>query len=260
MKKLSLVSAVLAAGVSLASMFPASAADDEAAKALFRKMSDYLIEQKTISFTYDSSLEIVTSELQKLRFASSGTLTLSRPDKIRMSRAGGFADVEITFDGKTLTAMGKRLNIYAQAPAEGSIDALIDILRFDYGLLLPAADLLSTTPYEIMLSNVTDVKDLGSGFIGGKECDHLAFRTKETDWEIWINQSDTMPYPCQFSITSKMMASAPSYTIEVKEWRVGSAVAADDFKPKLGDAKKVEFNQLSTLDEVPDQLTKGEAQ
>lgn len=105
MKKLSFVSVVMAAGVTAATILPASAADDTEAKALFKRMSDYLVSQKTISFTYDSNLEIVTSELQKLRFASSGALTLSRPDKIRMSRTGGFVDVEMTFDGTTLTAV-----------------------------------------------------------------------------------------------------------------------------------------------------------
>ena len=260
MKRLTLVSVLVAGSISFGMVWPAVAAGDEAAKALFKRMSDYLVSQKTISFAYDSSLEIVSSELQKLRFASSGTLTLRRPDGLRMTRTGGFADVEMTFDGNILSAKGWRQNVYAQAPVKGTIDELIDVLRFDYGLLLPAADLLSTTPYEILLSNVTDVKDLGSGFIDGKECDHLAFRTKETDWEIWINQSENMPYPCQFSITSKLMAQAPSYTIEIKDWKTGDAVSADDFKPKLGDAKKVEFSDLPALDEVPAELEQGEAQ
>ena len=52
------------------------------------------------------------------------------------------------------------------------------------------------------MTDVTDVKDLGSGVIGGKECDHLAFRAKDTDWQIWIAQGDE-PYPCRYVITSK---------------------------------------------------------
>ena len=56
------------------------------------------------------------------------------------------------------------------------------------------------------------------------------------------------------------MAQAPSYTIEIKDWKTGDSVAADDFKPKLGDAKKVEFNELPALNEVPAELEQGEAQ
>ena len=34
-------------------------------------------------------------------------MLLNRPDKARVSRVGGYADVEMVFDGKTLTVFGK---------------------------------------------------------------------------------------------------------------------------------------------------------
>jgi hypothetical protein len=61
------------------------------AKALFKAMSDYLSAQQTLSYEYDTTLEIVTNEKQKLGLASSGSVTLHRPDKIRATRSGGFA-------------------------------------------------------------------------------------------------------------------------------------------------------------------------
>ena len=260
MRKAYLVSTLMAGIIGFGMALPSQAANDEVAKGLLQKMSNYLVDQKKITFTYDLTLEIVTDELQKLRFTSSGTLNLSRPDKLRMTRTGGFADVEMTYDGDTLSAKGKYENVYTQLSTKGTIDDLIETLRFDYGLQIPAADLLSTKPYEILMSNVTDVKYLGTGFVGGRECEHLAFRTNETDWEIWINQDGQMPYPCQFSITSKMMTLAPSYTIQVKDWKAGDAVAADDFKLNIGDAKKVDISELKALDEVPSQLEKGNVQ
>ena len=66
-------------------------------------MSDYLAAQKAISFDYDSNLEIVSTDQQKVGLASSGTLTLNRPDRLHATRTGGFANVEMAFDGKTLT-------------------------------------------------------------------------------------------------------------------------------------------------------------
>ena len=38
--------------------------------------------------------------------ARSGAMEMGRPDKIRATRSGGFANVEMTFDGKTLTLLG----------------------------------------------------------------------------------------------------------------------------------------------------------
>ncbi|MCX7305509.1 MAG: DUF2092 domain-containing protein [Hyphomicrobiales bacterium] len=258
MRSSTVVAALVGAGVSLFVTLP-SHANEADAKGLFKAMSDYLVSQKAISFNYDAELEIVTSDLQKLGFVSSGSVTLNRPDKLRVTRKGGFADVELAYDGKNLGALGKNLNIYAKVPVEGTIDELIDTLRGDFGLEAPASDLLSSNPFEVMLSNVTDVKDLGSGVIGGKECDHLAFRTSDTDWQIWIAQGDK-PYPLRFTITSKMMAQAPSYTIDVQDWKTGDAVAADDFQLKVGDAKEVQITEMSGLDEVPDLSGEGGAQ
>ena len=75
---------------------------------------------------------------------------------------------------------------------------------------------------------VIDVKDLGSGVIGGVECDHLAFRTEEVDWPIWIAHGDA-PYPCRFVVTSNKVAGSPQYTIDVSDWKAGSEVATADF-------------------------------
>jgi hypothetical protein len=258
MRSTTVFAAVMAASVSLG-LPPPAHADEANARQLFKAMSDYMVGQKAISFSYDSDLAIVTSDLQKVDFVSSGTLTLSRPNKLRMTRTGGFVDVEMVYDGENLGILGKNLDVYSRVPSKGTIDNLIDTLRFDFGLEMPAADLISSSPFDIMMSNVTDVKDLGSGVIGGKECDHLAFRTEDTDWQIWIAQGDA-PYPLRFMITSKMMAQAPSYTIDVKDWKTGQAVAADTFALNTGDAKEVKIGDLHGLDEVPDLSGKGGAQ
>ena len=82
----------------------------------------------------------------------------------------------MVFDGKALTLLGKKPNLYAQIEAPGTIDQLVDVLRNKYHRPVPAADLLMADPYEELMPHVTDAKDLGSGMIHGVECDHLAFR------------------------------------------------------------------------------------
>lgn len=235
-----------------------SAADEQAAEQMFKAMTDYLGKQQSLSFTYDSTIEVVTTDMQKVGLASSGTLSLTRPDKVRMTRTG-IADVELVFDGKSATALGKNLNVFAKLPVEGTIDDMIDALRFDFGFEAPAADLLSANAYEIMTSNLTESKDLGSGVIGGQVCNHLGFRTRDTDWEIWIADGDA-PYPCRVTITSKMMALAPSYTIQIANWKAGADVAADDFKLGTGDAKEVKIEELGSLDDVAGLIKEGDAQ
>jgi hypothetical protein len=239
------VIAVSTAGIS------AAGADEAQAKALFKAMSDYLAAQKAIALDYDSNLEVVTKDNQKLGLASSGTLTLNRPDKLRATRTGGFADVELVFDGKTLTFLSKSPSVYAQVEAPGTIDQLVDVLRDKYHRPVPAADLLMSNPYQQLMPAVVDTKDLGSGVIRGTECDHLAFRTKEVDWQIWIAQGDH-PYPCRYVITSSKIRGTPQYTIDVRTWKTGAEVPTDTFSAAIPpDAKKLNPGDLPNFDELP---------
>lgn len=222
------------------------------AKALLKGMSDYLAAQKAISLDYDTVHEVVTKEGQKLQIATSGTVVLNRPDKIRNSRKAGFADTEMTFDGKTLTLLGKGQNAYIQAEVPGTVDTLIDQLRDKFQRPLPGADLLLQNVYDALMTDVTDVKDLGSGVIGGTECDHLAFRAKDTDWQIWIAQGKN-PYPCRYVITTKGIDQAPQFTITIRDWKAGAEVPAADFTfTAPAGAKKLDAKDLQALKEASD--------
>ena len=89
-----------AAGMAATANISAGQADQADAKRLLKAMSDYMGAQKAISFDYDVNLELVSTQQQKIGLASSGTVTLNRPDKLHLTRTGGFANVEIVFDGK----------------------------------------------------------------------------------------------------------------------------------------------------------------
>lgn len=235
-----------------------AAADEADPKKMFKAMTDYLGGQQALSFNYDATLDIVTADMMKVGLASSGSLTLQRPDKARITRTG-VVDVELTYDGKTVSALGKNVNVYAKIPMEGSVGDMIDMLRFAYGVEAPAADLLSPNAFAVMMDDVTVGKDLGSGVIGGEVCNHLAFRARDVDWEIWIADGD-VPRPCRFTITSRMMAMAPSYTVQISDWKAGKDVAPDDFTLQTGDAREVKVEEMRGLDDLAGLLEEGDAQ
>jgi len=129
--------AFVAVAIAGAASISVARADEANAKSLLKAMSDYLAAQKAIAFDYDSNLEIVTTQQEKVGLASSGTLILNRPDKVRVTRMGGFANVEMVFDGKTVTMLDKNAHLYAQVEAPGTIDQLVDVLRDKYHRPVP---------------------------------------------------------------------------------------------------------------------------
>lgn len=241
--------ASLVAAVCLLAAGASHAQDDDAqARAILIAMTDYLAASPTLSFDVDTSVEIVTTDDQKLAIASSASVALQRPDKLRVVRRGGFDTVQFVFDGATFSVLSGETNVYGQGELAGTVDQLIDTLRDTYGRPLPAADLLGSDAAAVLLENVTEMRDLGSGVIRGQECDHLAFRTPEVDWQVWISQGD-VPHPCRFVITSHQVAGWPQYTLDFSAWGSGAVEADFTFVAPEG-ATKAELSAVPGLDDM----------
>jgi hypothetical protein len=235
---------------------PAARADD--AGKILKSMSDYLAGEKTLSASFDSDIEVITPELQKIQFASSGEFKLSRPDKLRVKRTGGYADVELVYDGKTISVAGNNVQAYVQAEMPGTVDQLVDGIQGKAGMGMPGMDLLLSNAFDELTANAIDGRHIGQGVVDGVECEHLAFRTPDTDWQIWI-ETGAKPVPRKYVITSKTMAGAPQYTLRTHDWK-SDAFAEDafSFKPPAG-ATKVDLDSvaMAEFDELPPGTPQG---
>ena len=241
----------------LAAVAPEAVAQGSDPRALLKAMSSYVSGLDTIELALESDIEVITPQLEKIQFSSSSELLLRRPDKLRAHRRSGHAEVTAFFDGKTYTVESKSLAGYAQIESPGSLDQLIEILRAGYGVALPAADLLKTNSYDLLVAGVLEAKYIGRGVVDGVSCEHLAFRNFDTDWQLWVEAGDK-PFPRKMVITSKTMNAAPQYTVRVKSWKAGVAPApgAFSFVPPPG-AKKLDPNALLDLDELPQPAPAG---
>jgi len=250
------------ANLALVAIFMVSTAQssraDDPAK-LLKAMTDYTAAQKSISATFDSDIEVVTPELEKVQFTSSGKLQLTRPDKLRIRRTGGYADVELVYDGKTVSIYGNNAKAYVQAELAGTIDQLVDLIQAKSGAAMPGTDLLLSNAYDEMMSNVIAAHHIGQGVIDGVECEHLAFRGVDTDWQIWI-ESGARPVPRKYVITSKTVTGAPQYTLRIKDWKTEAVADADAFvfKPPA-DATKANLDSevMVEFDELPPGTSAG---
>jgi hypothetical protein len=244
-------SAATAAIAVLSVVATQSARADDPAKVL-KAMSDYLAGQKSLSAKFDSDVEVVTPELQKIQFSSSGEMKMNRPDKLRIRRTGGYADVELFYDGKTVSLYGNNAKSYVQADVAGGTDKMIDTLAGQSSVGLPGADLLLTNSYDELMANVTQGSHIGQGVVDGVECEHLAFRGPETDWQIWI-ETGAKPVPRKYVITSKTVTGAPQYTLRIRDWKTDANADADFTFKAPADATKVALDSMAMIefDEIP---------
>jgi hypothetical protein len=219
---------------------------------ILKGMADYLAGQKSLSTKFDSDIEVITPELQKIQFTSSGEMKMNRPDKLRIRRTGGYADVELVYDGKTVSLYGNNAKSYVQADLAGTIDQMINTLQSRSGAGMPGADLLLSNSYDELMANVLEGRHIGQGVVDGVECEHLAFRGPDTDWQIWIEPGEK-PVPRKYVITSKTVTGAPQYTLKMKDWKTDANADADfAFKPPA-DATKVALDSgvMIEFDELP---------
>ena len=243
------VGAVVACGLLAA---PATANPDSARRVL-KSMTDYMASHNNLSAQFDAELDIVTPKIEKIQFDASGDMLLNRPNKLRVTRKGGYSDIELIYDGDTATMVDRYGKSYARIKSPGSVDSLIDQLRGQYAIDMPGADLILSKSYEELMDGVIEANHIGVGVIDGFDCDHLAFRNADTDWQIWVRRGDR-PLPCKYVITSKTVASAPQYSIRFHNWKVlpKSSGGAFSFRPPAG-SRLVEFNELANIGDLPPQ-------
>lgn len=240
---------VNAEGLNLSTVTSRSGIDADATRIL-QSMSAYMAQTKAFSVNADIDLEVVTRDAEKLQISSFATIELQRPDKFYMRRRGLVADAEFFFDGKALTLHGTRMNVYAQIPVNGKIDDGIRAYEWETGLPAPGADLLFADPYAVLSEGVRSSTYLGTTYIDGIECHHLAFREDEVDWQIWIQVGDR-PLPMKYVITSKWRTGAPEYSLRLRNWNTNPQISASRFTFSApARARRLDALPTSELDEL----------
>lgn len=223
---------------------------------ILRAMTAHLSRLKAFTARYDVDNEIIDVDGQKLQFSSSGTLAVERPNKLRVTRKGAFAEAELVFDGSTISIVGRQANVYAQLPSPGSaIEEAVEELRAATGIDAPGADLLAADSYAVLTEDVVEGSHIGTGVVGGVECEHLAFRNPRVDWQIWIAKGDK-PLPMKYVVTTKWITGAPQFTLRLADWNEAPQLGADRFVfTAPPGARKLETVHADAIGEIMPEAT-----
>lgn len=125
----------------------------------------------------------------------------------------------------------------------------MQLLHDKYSVAAPGLDLLSSKVFDVMTADIFDAKRIGIAIVDGIECEHLAFRGTDVDWQIWI-ESGSRPIPRRLVITNKSTTGSPQYVLRIKEWTNEVRSGSFDFAPEES-MKKVEITDLGNIDDIP---------
>ena len=106
---------------------------------------------------------------------------------------------------------------------------MLDFARDSLGIFMPAGDLIYANAFDILMQGVTAGFVVGKTELDGVRCDHLAFRTPQTDWQIWI-QEGAQPLPRKLVITSVDVENAPQFTVAMNQWNLAPKTSARLFE------------------------------
>jgi hypothetical protein len=182
------------------------------------RAANFLADQTRFRVVADISFDVLQSDGRLLEFGARREITIRRPDRIRMSAIRRDGDVRtLYFDGSTISVdlPGHRAFVREERP--GTLYAALEHLSEELGAPVPLGNLFS----ENFASPLED--QIGSGYyvgraeIGGRSCEHLAFRLPEVDVQLWVEEGDR-PLLARIVITHKHDAGNPQFRATLHDW------------------------------------------
>lgn len=197
------------------------------ARAVLHDMARFLAEQKRYGVKLSARYDIVQPDGQKVEFGDQRTITMRRPDRLRMDiRASDGHTGTVYYDGATLAVYDAGAGVYAQAPTDATIDGAVAHYIRGLRMRLPMAVLLVSSIDKELERRVTSLDYVELSTLCTQPCHHVAGRTDTTDVQVWIADG-AQPVPLRVVITYREEPGQPQYRAELSGW---------DFAPKADDA------------------------
>ena len=189
--------------------------EPQAAQVL-KQMTDYLKGLQQFSVQAEITEDVLLDSGLQIQDGRSVKASVRRPDRLRVDSEGDVDDRQLFYDGKTITLMDLSKNVYSTIDVPPDIDAALNHTIKAYNLRAPLADLIYANAYDYLMEGTLAGFYLGLSKVQGQLCHHLAFRQKEIDWQIWIENGPT-PLPRKFLITDKK-AQGLQVTALLSQW------------------------------------------
>lgn len=217
---------------------------DTVADELLQDLGQYIDQSEQFTFQATVEVDEVSSQGQKIQYASSLDIAVQRPDRLFVNQEGDLNNRSLWFDGDRFTLLEQDLNHYLSVDTPNTLTEAVPFLE-DRGVVFPLADFITGNFYQNVTARIQTGQYLGLHQVQGELCHHLAFTQDNIDWQIWIADGYEI-VPCKLVITYKNLPESPQYTAYFSDW---------DFSPQLPDRlfRFVPPNEASEIEFLPRQ-------
>jgi hypothetical protein len=205
------------------------------ARVILMNMAEFLGGTPSFRVGVRSGYDTVQPSGQKIEFGEYRTVTLSRPDRMRVeSERSDGAKTLVVLTGKEMFLVDFASKVYATAPQPGALDESIVYFVKDLGMRLPLAALLLTRLPEELQTRVRSVDFVEKTSVYGTASYHLAARTDTVDFQVWIADGDK-PLLQRIVITYKKAVGQPQFWAEFANWNLAPQLDDATFAAQIPD-------------------------
>ena len=205
---------------------------DARAEAQLRAMCQTLAAAQQFSVRVRSASEDLLVRGRLVHGATERTVLVRRPDRLAIDLRSDALRERIGFDGRSLTTFNVDQNAFSVIKVAGTLDALVDELRREWGLRVPLMDLLCADPYARLKAHMRTARYLGQTTVAGMRCHHIALQRPDAEWQLWIDASDRS-LPRQIAILPFDPAQIPPRTAFFDAWDLTDPSLEQEFTVSL---------------------------
>ena len=226
----------------------AASAQEPDPRELLKQMGDAIASLDSYRISGDAYADARLDAGLIIEHASQATLSVRKPDSVRITNKTSEDMKELFFGSGVLTVYTQSRNFYGQTEIPEGVESALDYATDEIGIDAPMIDFVTGKVAERLLVDATDVQYLDTSLIRGRIYEHVVIRTPEIDVQLWI-AAEGLPLPGKMALSAKWDGGSPR-TVVFMEWDTDPDIPNGSlkFEPPDG-AIKIDFESRPSAEE-----------
>lgn len=224
---------------------PAKAATPSIAPAaldILKGMSDTLSKARALSVDIRRAFDEPASTGQPLFYMVNSTVSLQRPDQLKVVVTGDGPPSEFYYDGKEFAVYLPASNLIAIESAPPHLEEMMEAAYNKAGIYFPFVDFIVADPYAAITEKLTSAFVVGqSTVVGGTTTDIVAIANPDFQAQLWIGEKDKLPRLIWITPTNGKEKSRSM--IEFSNWRLNPSRLRFARAPGVAKAGRIKFEK-----------------